>query len=516
MDFYNRRDYLDETELESKGISEIQTFYANKTIFITGASGFVGTLVLEKLLRTCKDLRKVYVLFRSSKRKNIQERLVEYFNDPVFERMKSENPTYYTQVTCIQGDLSLDQLGLLTEDRKTIVDNTQIILHVAATVKFDEHLADAYNINVKGTKTMIQLAELMKQLQSFVYVSTAYSNCDRKHIEEKFYDPVFSDEETITMLQHSERHELALLLPHILDRKPNTYTFTKTIAEDLVRESSGHLPVVVVRPSVIMPTLKEPFPYYSNDKNSVLSIAVGAGVGLLRVLSCANDNRLDMIPGDMTVNCIIAASWNRAVTPHSPLVYNCVSVDSPGFLRELMTANLRNLTEAKEILSDQMMWLPHLIIVENTFCLYFLYYILHLLPGLFFSLAEQYFDRKPMIMKIYRKLFFLSKTVRYFMFNNWSFTNDNTKSLLFQLNARDRELFDFNMASFDWTNYYSVLYRCIAIYVLKAYTNKENFYPKEMYKRKMKYIEPIDITIRWTFRLALVYLSYNMLCAVAV
>uniref|UniRef100_A0A8D8UI30 Fatty acyl-CoA reductase 1 n=1 Tax=Cacopsylla melanoneura TaxID=428564 RepID=A0A8D8UI30_9HEMI len=164
----------------------------------------------------------------------------------------------------------------------------------------------------------------------------------------------------------------------------------------------------------------------------------------------------------------------------------------------------------------QTLWVPHVIIVENNYILFFLYYFLHLLPGLFFSLAERYLNRKPMIMKIYRKLFFLSKTVRYFMFNNWSFTNNNTKSLLFRLNARDRELFDFNMASFDWTNYYSVLYRCIAIYVLKAYTNKENFYPKEMYKRKMKYIEPIDMAIRWTFRLALVYLSYNMLCAVAV
>uniref|UniRef100_A0A8D8S813 Fatty acyl-CoA reductase n=1 Tax=Cacopsylla melanoneura TaxID=428564 RepID=A0A8D8S813_9HEMI len=502
MDFYNRRDYLDETELESKGISEIQTFYANKTIFITGASGFVGTLVLEKLLRTCKDLRKVYVLFRSSKRKNIQERLVEYFNDPVFHRMKSENPTYYTQVTCVQGDLTLDQLGLSAEDRQAIVDNTQIILHVAATVKFDEHLADAYNINVKGTKTMIQLAELMKQLQSFVYVSTAYSNCDRKHIEEKFYDPVFSDEETITMLQHSERHELALLLPHILDRKPNTYTFTKTIAEDLVRESSGHLPVVVVRPSIVMPTLKEPFPYYSNDKNSVLSIAVGAGVGLLRVVSCANDNRLDMIPGDMTVNCILAASWKTAVISDAAQVYNCVSNENQVLLKEFVNVNLDKFKESKESF-DKIFWIPHRINVENTFGMFALYYILHLIPGLFFSVLELYLNRKPMIMKIYRKLFFLSKTVRYFMFNNWSFTTDNTKSLLFKLNARDRELFDFNIMSVDWMNYYSVLGRCAALYVLKVNYNKNDYYPKEMYKRKkMKYIEAIDMAIRWTFRAA--------------
>ncbi|KAL1454103.1 hypothetical protein WDU94_010388 [Cyamophila willieti] len=346
MDLFNVRDYLDEARKESNEESEIQRFYANKTIFITGASGFVGTLVLEKLLRTCKDLHKVYVLFRSSRQKNIHERLVAYFNDPVFYRMKTENPTYFTQVTCVQGDLSLDQLGLSAEDRQVIVDNTQVILHVAATVKFNEQLADAYNINVKGTKSLIHMAEHMKQLHSFVYVSTAYSNCDSKHIEEKFYDPVFSDEETVTVLQHSQRDEQAIILPHIL--------------------------------------------------------------------------------------------------------------------------------------------------------------------GLFFSMAERYLNREPMIMKIYRKLFFLYKTVRYFVFNDWSFTNDNTKSLLLQLNTRDRELFDFNMASFDWHNYYSVLYRSSGVYILKAYTNKDNYYPKEMYKRKMKYIEPIDRAIIWIFWLAAVCLSYNV------
>uniref|UniRef100_A0A8D9FAY3 Fatty acyl-CoA reductase n=1 Tax=Cacopsylla melanoneura TaxID=428564 RepID=A0A8D9FAY3_9HEMI len=130
MDIYDARDFLDETKTESKEKSEIQSFYANKVIFLTGASGFVGILVLEKLLRTCKDLRKVYVLFRSSRTKQIGERLVDYFNDPVFDRMKSENPTYYRQVTCVQGDLALDQLGLSAEDRQAIVGNTQIILHV--------------------------------------------------------------------------------------------------------------------------------------------------------------------------------------------------------------------------------------------------------------------------------------------------------------------------------------------------------------------------------------------------
>ncbi|KAL1465401.1 hypothetical protein WDU94_004979 [Cyamophila willieti] len=312
------------------------------------------------------------------------------------------------------------------------------------------------------------------------------------------------------MLQNSQRDEQAILLPHILARKPNTYIFTKSIAEDLVRESSNHLPVVVVRPSVVMPTLTEPFPYYSNDNNSLLSLGAGTSVGLLRVTGSARDNRLDIIPADMTVNCILAASWSIRVAPNAPQVYNYVGHESPALLRYFTQVYLRNLEESKESFG-KVLWVPHHIAVENTYILFSLYYLLHILPGLFFSLAERYLNRKPMIMKIYRKLFFLSKSLRYFVFNNWSFTNDNTKSLLLKLNARDRELFDFNMASFDWYVYFSVLYRCCGFYVLKDY---ENNYPKELYKRKMQYIKPVDSAIRWSFRLAVVYISYSMLCAV--
>ncbi|KAL1451473.1 hypothetical protein WDU94_005849 [Cyamophila willieti] len=271
----------------------------------------------------------------------------------------------------------------------------------------------------------------MKQLQSFVYVSTAFSNCDRKHIEEKFYDPVFSDEETVTLLQHSQRNEQALLLPHILNRKPNTYIFTKSIAEDLVRESSAHLPVVVVRPSIVMPTLTEPFPYYTNDKNSVLSAGAGSGAGLLRVFPCSKDNIPDMICGDMTANCILAVSWSTAVSSESPQIYNFVGYESPSLVRDMLKINICKSRESKESFEGAL-WLPHITLVENTYILFFLYYLLHLLPGLFFSFGERYLNRKPMIMKIYRKIFFLSKTLHYFLFNNWSFTNDNTKSLLFK------------------------------------------------------------------------------------
>lgn len=53
----------------------IAGLYANKTLFITGGTGFVGKVLLEKLLRSCSELRKIYVLTRSKKRKRPKRKI---------------------------------------------------------------------------------------------------------------------------------------------------------------------------------------------------------------------------------------------------------------------------------------------------------------------------------------------------------------------------------------------------------------------------------------------------------
>lgn len=63
--------------------SEIQQYFAGSTAFVTGGTGFLGRLLVEKLLRTCKDLKKIYLLVRPKKGKTPQQRFNDYFNDPV-------------------------------------------------------------------------------------------------------------------------------------------------------------------------------------------------------------------------------------------------------------------------------------------------------------------------------------------------------------------------------------------------------------------------------------------------
>lgn len=62
--------------------SDIKNFYHGSTVFITGATGFLGKLAMEKLLRTC-DVSKIYILVRSKKGKSPQKRFEELFDEPV-------------------------------------------------------------------------------------------------------------------------------------------------------------------------------------------------------------------------------------------------------------------------------------------------------------------------------------------------------------------------------------------------------------------------------------------------
>lgn len=47
--------------------SQIAEWYSGKSILITGATGFMGKVLVEKLLRSCPDVKRIYLLIRSKK-----------------------------------------------------------------------------------------------------------------------------------------------------------------------------------------------------------------------------------------------------------------------------------------------------------------------------------------------------------------------------------------------------------------------------------------------------------------
>ena len=64
-------------------IPTIREFYRNKTIFITGGSGFIGKVLVEKLLRSCPDLKTIYLLLREKKGRAPEDRIKTIIDLPV-------------------------------------------------------------------------------------------------------------------------------------------------------------------------------------------------------------------------------------------------------------------------------------------------------------------------------------------------------------------------------------------------------------------------------------------------
>ncbi|XP_039308147.1 fatty acyl-CoA reductase 1-like [Solenopsis invicta] len=78
--------------------SEIPQFFARSNILITGGSGFLGILLIEKLLRCCPDIGKMYLFMRTKKDKSPERRLKDQFDDIVYERLKKEQPNFSTKI----------------------------------------------------------------------------------------------------------------------------------------------------------------------------------------------------------------------------------------------------------------------------------------------------------------------------------------------------------------------------------------------------------------------------------
>ena len=115
-------------------------FYAGKCIFITGVTGFMGKVLLHKLLDSCPMLESIYVLIRPKRNELPQVRLDKLLDGPLFTHLKETNASSFKKVFAITGDISLPRLGMSDDDVDTVIENTSVIFHSAATVRFDEEL----------------------------------------------------------------------------------------------------------------------------------------------------------------------------------------------------------------------------------------------------------------------------------------------------------------------------------------------------------------------------------------
>lgn len=265
----------------------IADFYSDQEIFITGGSGFMGKVLIEKLLRSCSDLRTIYVLLRPKKGKSIEKRLQGIIDLPLFEPLRKVMPQSINKLVAINGDITELELGLSVEDIERM-KNVSVIFHSAASVRFDDSLKYAVMMNTRGSREVFKFAENLKNIKSVVHVSTTYSNPDRYIVEEEIYPPVADWEKTIKICETLDADLLDFLTAKYMNLAPNTYTFTKNLAEHVAKDFKDRIPLVLFRPSIVISSMIEPFPGWVDNFNGpgLLTFSLESQV-LLRHFSCS-------------------------------------------------------------------------------------------------------------------------------------------------------------------------------------------------------------------------------------
>lgn len=175
------------------------------------------------------------------------------FTQQVFETLLKEQPKdIFKKLVPIQGDVGLENLGISAADRQVLISNVNVIIHSAATLDFHEPLKPTVNINLLGTRRVTQLAKELQRLDAFVHVSSAYVNSYLVECEENLYPAPAKAETIIEMVNTLSDDELKSKQDSILGEHPNTYTFTKHLAEHEVAQCADKFPCGIVRPSMSM------------------------------------------------------------------------------------------------------------------------------------------------------------------------------------------------------------------------------------------------------------------------
>ena len=310
-----------------------------KRFFITGATGFLGTALVERILR-CVPEAEITVLVRPGRRADAAARLArEVIKNDCFDRLRSELGDGFAdevarRVKAVAGDVSRDGLGLDDEGREALA-GAGVVIHSAATVSFDAPLTQAVEINLLGPSRVAAAIADVGSEAHLIAVSTAYvASTHQGEAKEELLtenrftlDVPWEDEvasarrlradlqaesrkpERLREFTKKARAEIGAAGDHLIAARaekvreewvsdelvqagtaralslgwPDAYPFTKALGERaLVEQWEGRVPITFVRPSIIESAVAEPRPGWIRGFRMAEPIIVSYARGLLR------------------------------------------------------------------------------------------------------------------------------------------------------------------------------------------------------------------------------------------
>ncbi|MDA8298205.1 MAG: HAD-IB family hydrolase [Actinomycetota bacterium] len=339
---------------------------------MTGATGFLGTALVERLLRAVPDC-EIVVLVRPGRRTSASERTArEIIRNDCFDRLRSElgdafEETVARRLQTIAGDVGTDGLGL-SEGDGAILASCDVVVHSAATVSFDAPLDGAVEVNLLGPSrvatTLLELAARHRPagapLPHLVAVSTAYVQSGRHGdapeqpvADDRFFtlpdwrgevaaarrarseaDGQSREPDRLAAFAKAARQELGaagrsllaerterLRMDWVSDRMvelgraraqglgwPDAYAYTKSLGEVALSQNHGPLPTTIVRPSIVESALAEPRPGWIRGFRMAEPVIISYARGLLRQFPGVPEGVVDVIPVDLVTAALIAVA----------------------------------------------------------------------------------------------------------------------------------------------------------------------------------------------------------------
>jgi fatty acyl-CoA reductase len=173
----------------------VHSFLHDRTLVLTGSTGFLAKVFLEKLLWEQPDVRKIFLIITPRAGKSAAARLREQIIDtPLFDRLRKRHGDGFQafvdeRLVPVAGDLGAEGLGLSSEDETSIVAEAEVIVNSAATTTFNERFDIAVNVNTLGPRRLLRLSRKCPNVMLMCHVSTAFANGLRRgHASERAFN----------------------------------------------------------------------------------------------------------------------------------------------------------------------------------------------------------------------------------------------------------------------------------------------------------------------------------------
>lgn len=307
-------------------------------------------------------------------------------------------------------------------------------------------------MNVIGTKKVIDLCRRIKNLDVFVHVSTAYANCDRQHISEVVYNPPVRPEKIIEAMEWMDDDLVNLLTPKIIKSRPNTYTFTKAIAEYLVFKECKDIPCAIVRPSIVGASWREPFPGWIDNFNGPTALFAAMGKGILRTMMGNSTSTADLIPVDVTCNFLIVSAWYTGTRkPADIKVYN----NTTGQIKRLTWGMVERYSYESLIKNplENVFLVPDPRFTSYKSIKFVRHFIEEYMPSYIMDLYLKMMNKKTLFVRLQSRIQKAVETLEFFTSTQWEFTNDNSFKMISEMNEIDNKIFNVDVRELNWKNY---------------------------------------------------------------